>query len=305
MEGGLLGLALGDALGAPHEGGPLERCLWLALGRTLDGRRRWTDDTAMALDLAEALLATGEVDQDDLAARFSRSYAWSRGYGPGTAALCRAVARGESWRDARVAKFPMGSSGNGAAMRAPVLGLLFHRAPDDLDRQTRLAAEVTHAHPLALEGAVLVARATASAFRQEALETVLEHRSGLAELDRRAEQARSWLREAGVIPPDFVAQRLGNGIAAAESCVTAVYVAARFLRSPFEELLGFVRALRGDVDTISAMAGAMWGAANGAEALPQRALRRLEAVERIRAVAFGLSLVASQARDEALARVDR
>lgn len=58
--------------------------------------------------------------------------------------------------------------------------------------------------------------------------------------------------------------------------MTAVYLAAWFLRRPFAELMEFVRAVRGDVDTIGAMAGAVWGAANGAMALPAAALARLE-----------------------------
>jgi hypothetical protein len=52
--GCLLGLATGDALGAPYEGGPLERLVWRLIGRTSDGCLRWTDDTQMALDLALA-----------------------------------------------------------------------------------------------------------------------------------------------------------------------------------------------------------------------------------------------------------
>ena len=57
--GCLLGLALGDALGAPYEGGPLERGLWMLIGKTRSGHLRWTDDTRMSLDLAEVLLAAG------------------------------------------------------------------------------------------------------------------------------------------------------------------------------------------------------------------------------------------------------
>lgn len=57
FNGCLLGLALGDAFGAPREGGPLERLLWLLIGKTRDGCRRWTEDTQMSLDLAESLIA--------------------------------------------------------------------------------------------------------------------------------------------------------------------------------------------------------------------------------------------------------
>jgi len=39
------GLALGDALGAPYEGGPEERLAWKLLGKTRNRKLRYTDDT--------------------------------------------------------------------------------------------------------------------------------------------------------------------------------------------------------------------------------------------------------------------
>ena len=93
-RGAVFGLALGDALGAPHEGGPVERLLWRWLGSTRDGRRRFTDDTQMALDLADSLLRCGKVDQDDLAATFANSYRWSRGYGPTAARVLKRIRGG-------------------------------------------------------------------------------------------------------------------------------------------------------------------------------------------------------------------
>jgi len=98
FEGCLLGLALGDALGAPHEGGLLERCVWRLIGKTRQGEMRWTDDTQMSLDLAESLIAGGAVDPDDLARRFAGSYRWSRGYGPGAARILKRIGRGADWR---------------------------------------------------------------------------------------------------------------------------------------------------------------------------------------------------------------
>ena len=59
--GCVLGLATGDAMGAPYEGGPLERAIWRLIGKTRDGCSRWTDDTQMAIDLAESLLSDGHV----------------------------------------------------------------------------------------------------------------------------------------------------------------------------------------------------------------------------------------------------
>ncbi|MEM7263089.1 MAG: ADP-ribosylglycohydrolase family protein, partial [Planctomycetota bacterium] len=130
FEGVLLGLALGDAFGAPFEGGLLERWLWRWLGTTRSGEVRWTDDTQMSLDLADSLLTHGEVNQDDLARRFAASYRWSRGYGPGAAKLLKRIARGADWREANRSVFRDGSFGNGGAMRVPILGVCFAAQQD-------------------------------------------------------------------------------------------------------------------------------------------------------------------------------
>ena len=154
--GCLLGLALGDAFGAPYEGGPIERLLWRLIGKTHDGKNRWTDDTQMALNVAESLLENDGLDQDLLARRFAQSYRWSRGYGPAAAKLLRRIARGRDWREVNRAAYPEGSFGNGAAMRAPVIGLFYATRPDELKSAAHRSAEITHAHPLALDGAALV-----------------------------------------------------------------------------------------------------------------------------------------------------
>ncbi len=163
FEGALLGLAVGDAFCAPYEGGPLERLAWALIGRTKDHKRRWTDDTQMALDLVTSLLACGRLDQDDVARRFAASYRWSRGYGPAAAKMLKRIRRGMPWQTANRSVYSAGSYGNGAAMRSPVIGLLLYRDPRSIDAVASQAAEVTHAHPLAIDGAKLIAYATALA----------------------------------------------------------------------------------------------------------------------------------------------
>ena len=292
VRGCLLGLALGDALGAPYEGGPIERLVWRLIGTTRAGERRFTDDTQMSIDVAESLASTGEVDADDLAQRFARSYRWSRGYGPGAAKVLRRIARGADYRQASRSVYPEGSFGNGGAMRAPVIGIFFAERPARLVEAARLSASVTHAHPLAIEGAVLVACATAHAVRPGRPVDVLRSAGRECRLDpylARIAIATGWLEAGAEPPPSEVVRELGSGIAATESCVTAVYVALRFLGAPFEELLRFVTTCGGDADTVGAMAGALWGAANGAARLPEGPLAKLEQVERLRALADALA----------------
>jgi ADP-ribosylglycohydrolase len=280
----MLGLALGDALGAPHEGGTIERLAWRVMGKTRSGQLRWTDDTQMSLDLAESLVARRQLEPDDVAARFAASYRWSRGYGPGAAKLLRRIRRGESWQTANKAIYAEGSFGNGAAMRAPVIGLFYGTDEAALPARARESAIITHAHPLGLEGAVLIAAATARALVADQPREVLAfawRHARAAELRRRLSVALKWL-DTDLEPTEAeVGDTLGRGISAVDSCVTALYLAGRFLRRPFLDLQGFVARCGGDADTIGAMAGAVWGAANGSAALPAALLTNLEARDRI------------------------
>ncbi|HYQ04030.1 MAG TPA: ADP-ribosylglycohydrolase family protein [Polyangiaceae bacterium] len=292
--GALLGLALGDAFGAPFEGGVLERALWRIMGKTADGHFRWTDDTQMALDLAESLTDRGSVDQDDIARRFARGYRWSRGYGPGAAKILKLIRSGVDWRLANTRVYREGSFGNGGAMRAPVVGLFCASDLASVGGQARATAIITHAHPLGQEGAALVALATALLLHGHSPSGVVEALLDSAEHDAiraRLVTAKSWLEGATPSPRDVRAQ-LGNGIAASESCITAIYIALRFLERPFSDLLAFAAACRGDVDTIGAIAGAIWGARNGDSMLPADKLERLEDAARVRQVALGLHRVA-------------
>ena len=281
FTGCMLGLATGDALGAPHEGGAFERLLWRIIGRTSDGCLRWTDDTQMGLDLAESLLEQNGVHLESLAKRFASSYRWTRGYGPGAAKMLKRIRRGQPWETAAKAVYADGSYGNGAAMRAPILTLFFAGERNELIVAARSTASVTHAHPLGIEGAVLIAlSAHALLEAQPAAEllNLVRAECATSEMSERLETASSWLASNDTPTPRDVATQLGNGVTAPTSCPTALYIALRHLKSPFESMMNFIISCRGDVDTIGAMAGALWGIANGAQRLPSV---RLEARDRL------------------------
>ena len=285
-KGCLLGLAMADALGAPHEGGLAERVVWRVIGHTGDGLCRWTDDTQMTIDLAESLLATGVLDQDDLSRRFAQSYKWSRGYGPGTARVLKLIRRGAHWRVATTAVHKAGSFGNGAAMRTSVLSLFFTGDLPTLVRETRRAAETTHGHPLGMEGAILISVATHKLLNRaeqlEALSSAASHCLSM-EFQERLGLVEEWLQTGRRPQPREVADRLGNGVSAQSSAVTALYIALRHLQASFTELIEFVIACKGDVDTIGAMAGTLWGTYNGASSLPKVPLERRATIESIAA----------------------
>ncbi len=280
--GSVLALALGDAFGAPYEGGILERTLWSVIGRK-KGRYCWTDDTRMTIDVIESLLACGQLDQDDLARRFADSYRWSRGYGSGAGKMLKRIRKGQPWQQANRSVYPDGSYGNGGAMRVAAVGLYF--ASDDEEKlitAARASAAVTHAHPLGQEGAVLIALATAAAGSDLAFPELIKRLNRHAQsklFKNRLAIAGHWLQQDITAEPQEIIDRLGNGIAAADSCITAIYLALSRRDAPFEQLLAAVKEVGGDVDTIGAMAGAIWGAACGRNALPQQLLQRLEQAE--------------------------
>jgi poly(ADP-ribose) glycohydrolase ARH3 len=288
FTGCFLGQALGDAMGAPYEGGLLEKMVWRLIGRTTTGKRRYTDDTQMSLDVAESICRNKGLDQDDLARIFAASYRWSRGYGAGTAGMLKRIKKGAHWQEVNRSRHPEGSSGNGAAMRAPIAALAFYGNDDEIARAVQKISEITHTHPLAREGALLIARATSSALSRSSLKSLFEtllKTSTLQEYQLRLKTAEQWLTLQDTVSSATVVQQLGNGMAAVDSCVTALYIAARYIDLSFSRMLNFIQKCSGDTDTIGAMAGAIWGAYNGMNTLDRSDIEILESASRIEQLA--------------------
>lgn len=295
LRGALLGSALGDAVGAPFEGGSRVTRAQVEAWLGAAGEMRWTDDTHMALTLGEVLRdGGGTLDSQQLGDAFATAYAaqpW-RGYGAGPPQVFALAARGVPYVEAAGSLFGgSGSFGNGAAMRVTPVALV---AGTDLDHAARLAATqacVTHTHPEAVDAAVFVA--TAVCALADVGDDVRSPRSTLAAaIDRLPPGAlRAAVREVldtRQTDEDVtaIAGRVGTGVAARESVPAAVaaLLAGRDVRST---LMAAV-CLGGDTDTIAAMAGAMAGALYGASDIPERLLDRLEASRQLDALARAL-----------------
>ena len=131
-RGCLLGLAIGDALGAPVEFYSRDQ-IKSEFGTVTEyhnspfGKGAWTDDTSMALDIAESYIQFGDCNPDDIIARFLH---WYETDGRGIGILIRKVldlilvgmepqaAANEAWQ--RSGRF---SAGNGALMRCAPIAL--------------------------------------------------------------------------------------------------------------------------------------------------------------------------------------
>ena len=232
----------------------------------------YTDDTQMAIGVAECLVEHGAIDPDALARRFGENYEPWRGYGPGARRLLDAMTAGRDWRSAVPSLFPGGSLGNGAAMRAAPVGLFFH---DDLGRvaeEARRSAAVTHTHPIGIDGAVIMAVAAALALRPGAFDAAAFFR----ELGGHAatEEFQWQLRTAGRQGPED-SLTFGNSLEAHRSVTTALLCFA-FSPDCYEDAVGPAIAMGNDTDTLAAMAGALSGARLGAGAVPPTMLAKLE-----------------------------
>lgn len=290
FRGALVGVAVGDGLGAYFEGhlGPVPAHDIARIER--DGvPLRYTDDTAMTIALADSLLNAGGLDQDDLAQVFARHWERepSRGYGPGTAFLLARISAGEHWKTAAAAQFGgQGSFGNGAAMRVAPVALHAGGNPELSAELGRASAQVTHTHPLGVDGAATQAAAVALALVQPAsapidvsdflaaLQATAREPVIIEQLDRVATLAEDGTGED-------IAGELGTGIAAHEAVPAAICAFLRHADS-FADTIRFAISLGGDTDTIAAMAGALAGAYKGERAIPTPWVERTERAQLLR-----------------------
>lgn len=301
--GGMLGSALGDAIGElafrHQEAGRLES--EVARADILV----YTDDTAMSIGLAESILHLGYLDPQVLGDTFRANYLrepW-RGYAIGPPTIFSLVKdRKMSYFEAAQSLFGgQGSFGNGAAMRIAPVGLTFHNRPD-LYEQVCISATVTHAHPIGIDGAAVLARAIAQAvslspqdpFPSEPFCHRLIAYARTPEIRDKMQQVQSLVADQ-VSPPE-AAWRLGQSVAVHESLPFALYA---FLRHPqsYEACLFCAAMNGGDRDTLGAMAGAVSGAYLGIDAIPQAWRAKLENHQYIEILARNLAdLAAAQTK---------
>lgn len=279
FQGCLLGLLTGDTLGCFCEGWSAEDIAaeYPTAAALLDHPPlpppwSYTDDTEMAIGVAEALVQDGEIRPETLCAAWARNYTRGRPYGA-TRLVLEAIRRGEDYQTVARTLFPGGSYGNGAAMRVAPVGLFFHHDLDLVWEQAELSALPTHVHPLGIEGAQLVALAVALAVTGGPFERDVF----FGELVRRCRtpEYRAKLAIARGLSGPAELPVLGNSVRALESAVTAIACFALF---PDDCPATVTTAiwLGGDTDTIAAMAGAIAGARCGVQSIPLSWLRQIE-----------------------------
>jgi ADP-ribosyl-[dinitrogen reductase] hydrolase len=293
-QGVLLGLAVGDALGAPLEfkqtdeivrlyGGPVREMLGGGfLGWQLG---EWTDDTAMAVCIAESILSQGCFDPADVAARFLRWFqSGPRDVGNTISAAMRALAGGERWdRAGRSAHEAMGgkSAGNGAIMRCAPIALLDYRLPDRLMTDSLNSALITHWDGRARYGAAALNLAIAA---------LLQGAEPAAALRGAADGVRAACPEVAALFDTAGAGERADLHPSGFSNDTLRLALWCFVRTDsFEEALVTAVNLGGDADTGGAVCGALAGAHYGLSGIPARWLAPLHQRERLLRLATQLA----------------
>ncbi len=287
FEGAMLGCALGDAIG--------ELAFKYRHRKTLENKIDaldllvFTDDTAMAIALAESLIKMKAIDQEDIGNTFAKHYLkepW-RGYAAGPPTIFAMVADSKiSYVDAAKRLYGgEGSFGNGAAMRIVPVGLRFYDL-EDLYNKAAATAEVTHAHPVGKDGAAIQALAIAQAVKaephenldQEAFLDMLISSARTREIRKKLTLVDKLIRDNA--PPQKAARELGKSVAVHESMPFSLY---SFLKNhqSFEECLFCAVLHGGDRDTLGAMACSISGAYLGVNKIPEKWLTKLERREYI------------------------
>lgn len=278
----MVGSALGDAIGELAFLYPERERLCSNLERVSE--LRYTDDTAMAIGIAGSLIKEGGIDQNRLGKTFSQNYQqepW-RGYASGPPTIFSMVEKlSITYPQAARRLFGgSGSLGNGAAMRIVPVGLFFHNA-SDLYEKACVSAEVTHAHPVGMDGAAVQAWAIAEVVKLDSRKEFpsnqfiegLKNCARTSEIHAKMEILQELVTEA--CTPNVAADRIGRTVAVHESMPFALY---SFIRHPqsFEECLFCSILNGGDRDTLGAMACAISGAYLGIDAIPQSWRQKLE-----------------------------
>ncbi len=276
FQGCLVGLAMGNALGAPVEGmgaseieqqhGRVTELIgggWLGLEPGA-----WTDDTAMMLCIARSIVEKERFDPQDTAEKFFQWYDTNPpGIGQTTWLAMEAFGDGATWNDAgRIAHARLGglSAGNGSIMRCAPIALLDGRDTERLTRDSIDSSLITHFDPRACWAAVALNLAISHLVYHGNEGLVEAISGGIDQPDvRKAVAAVPQMKPEDVVPSAFVLDTLQAALWS-------------FLNTTsFEDALVTAVNLGGDADTVAAVCGSMAGAHYGLEAVPSRWVERL------------------------------
>lgn len=317
--GALYGQALGDAMGMPSELWPKTKVKqyfgWI--DQFLDGPKEntaacyfskglFTDDTAMALAIADAIIENnGKICADTIGQHILR---WAQSFdafnknilGPSSKQALTDLSHGKP-----IEAMENNGLTNGAAMRVSPLGCLLTTANhQDFIAQIRLASSPTHKSDIAVAGAVSIAWAISKAIDGTSWQEIKLAAPMMAQMAQTqqittfspslairlemalgiAEQKRHRLTLL-----NDIYQTIGAGTSTIES-VPAAFALVELAQTDPNQCAILAANLGGDTDTIGAMATAICGALNGINSIAPNFKQTLDDINQLDFVYYSQKL---------------
>lgn len=304
IEGTILGGACGDAFGMPFEAMTSEEIgetygkpdfYVESQGPLTKGLKRGsiTDDTQMTLATLESIIDKKEVDPEDIGQRFVKLYKNKEliAGGRSTQEALKNILTGVP---AEFAGLP-DAYGCGAAMRAAPIGLLPLQGRD-AEMSIAQITYITHRNPVGLSSSMVMAFSIKSLLGGQTPVEKPAHKHQFLKY------AKEWASYGFVAPPfsvahhiqiamdnleqdfDTLAEKIGTSGLAAHATTLAL---TSFLKEPhdFKKMLQQSVRNGGDTDSIASMAGQLYGAYNGVDAIPLRYIINLKDHKHIKNIA--------------------
>ena len=284
-EGALLGLACGDAIGTSVEfcpRGTFPPVRGMAGGGPFSLQPgQWTDDTSMALCLAESLLERGGFDARDQMGRYLNWWKW--GYLSSTGECFdigtttrKALAKFEATGEPFSGSLKPNDAGNGSLMRLAPVVLYFYPDKSRVLEFAAASSRTTHGAPEAVDCCRLLALSLMDALSGRPKGHPLSVSDG--------ELGETKVRE--IAATDYSAKAAAS-VRGTGYCVQSLEASLWCLATTdsFADAVLAAANLGEDADTTAAIAGQLAGARYGASSIPEAWLEKLHLCTEIRATA--------------------
>ncbi|MBK5528479.1 ADP-ribosylglycohydrolase family protein [Pseudomonas sp. TH06] len=284
-RGALLGLACGDAVGTTVEfksRGSFQPLTDMVGGGPFHLKPgQWTDDTSMALCLAESLLNKNGFDAADQMGRYLNWWKW--GYLSSTGecfdigmTVSQALSQYQQTGEPFAGSIDPYSAGNGSLMRLVPVVLFYFPDAQKIQRFSADSSRTTHAAPEAIECCQLFADLIGKALLG-ASKTELRH-SSVTTLTQ--------AKVAAIARGDYIAKSIdeirgsGYSVQSLEAALWCFHHTDSFAAAILQ-----AANLGDDADTTAAIVGQLAGAYYGVRDIPENWLEQLHEAEEITATA--------------------
>ncbi|MEQ4674697.1 ADP-ribosylglycohydrolase family protein [Providencia vermicola] len=325
--GTFYGQALGDAMGMPSELWPRSRVKshfgWI--DHFLPGPKEnnaacyfntaeFTDDTSMALALADAIIeCDGQISPEHIGRNI---LSWAESFdafnknvlGPTSKIALNAIKQGTP-----INQLDNNGMTNGAAMRVSPLGcLLPPHSIDDFIHNVALASSPTHKSDVAIAGAVAIAWAISKAIDGTSWQQICDQLPAIAKaaqeknittfspsMAARIEFALQIAKDAMGVEHGMeqIYQLVGAGTSTIESVPAAIAMVELSATDPNRCAI-LCANLGGDTDTIGAMATAICGALQGIDGIDPQLKQQLDDVNQLDFTQYSQAFLAFRAQRE-------